>query len=119
MGKRYNWDINPFQDFMVRSIMYNVDVADENYEADIYSSFAMILEEIVDDNDIKHLDFEIKMKDNSFKLIGKNAVTALWLTGIFPRDLNFVLKNKVFLIGDRKYKYNKKTYKLTYTIVNE
>ena len=110
MGKRYSWNINPFRDFLLRTLLYGGDIADKDLIVDIYVGFTMILDGFMDDNDIKHLDFDINKDDDNFTVVGKNAITALWLIGIFPSDLDLVSKNSLFLVGDRKYEYNKKTY---------
>jgi hypothetical protein len=115
MGRTYQWRINPFQDFLFYSILYNDDITDKEIEADIYVGLATILEYITKDNkDVEFLDFEIKKKNDYFRVVAKNAITAFWLSGIFPRDTEKVMETNELVIDDIKYKYSLKTKKLTY-----
>jgi hypothetical protein len=66
-----------------------------------------------------YLDFDIIKNDGgSYNIIGKNAISALWLSGIIPIDVQAILDNNKFIIDDVKYTYNKKTNKLTYKIID-
>ena len=118
MARTYQWRINPFQDYLFTTILRGVDIADKEYEADIYVAIATILEYITKDkNDVELLDFEIKKKNDYFRVVAKNSVTALWLSGIFPKDPKKVMKTNEFVIDDIKYKYSLKTKKLTYRLI--
>ena len=119
MGKEYEWDINPFQDFLFGSIMNGINITDKKFETEVYMSLFAILEYYVPyETENKHLDFEIKNKKGSFKIIGKNIITALWISGIFPNNIQQVLNENEYI--DRyngvniKYRFNVKTKKLTY-----
>ena len=115
MGRTYQWKINPFRDFLFASILYGDDIASKETEADIYVGIATILEYITKDKkDSDLLDFEIKKKNNYFRVVAKNPVTALWLSGIFPKDPKKVMETNEFIIDDIKYKYSLKTKRLTY-----
>ena len=88
MGRTYQWRVNPFQDYLFTSIYQGVDISDKEYEVDVYVAVATILEYLTKDkNDSQLLDFEIKKKNEYFRVVAKNAVSALWLSGIFPKDL--------------------------------
>lgn len=120
MGSQFRWTNNPFHDFLLQSIMQDIDISDKKYKADIYTSFVYILQNVLENkNDAVYLDFEIINNNNKFKIVGKNAISAIWLSGEFSGDSETMLKNNVFIIGDRKYKFNKKTKELTYTLINE
>lgn len=119
MGSLHKWGVNPFQDFLLRSIMYDADISDKELEADIHATFIFILQNIIRNRkDVIYLDFEIKNNDDHFSIIGKNAISAVWLSGEFPIKIEQVLSKNIFIIGNRKYKYNNKTNKLTYTIID-
>ena len=119
MGRIYQSNINPFQDFLFTSMMHGVDLAKKEFEEDIYVGFVQILEYIVPDkNDTQHLDFQIKGKDGNYKVIANNVVSALWLSGIFPKNPRMVMNSNEYQIDDLKYKYNPKTKKLTYQLIN-
>jgi len=120
MGSSYSWSINPFQDFLFRSLMYDTDIGDKEFEADIYVGISTILEYFVDDErDIHYLDFEIKKKSTYFKVVAKNAITALWLSGIFPKNPRNVLETNEFVFENIKYRFNDKTKKLTYKFLKK
>ena len=52
-----------------------------------------------------------------FNIIGKNAISSIWLSGILPRDVDTVMEDNKFIIGDKEYSYNKKTNELKYKLV--
>jgi len=115
MASSYIWDINPFQDFLLASIMYKSDISDKELEADIFVSFSSMLEYIIPDtNEIELLDFEIKKRNSKFTVVAKNIISALWLSGIFPENPNEVIVKNEFILENIKYKFNAKTNKLTY-----
>ena len=120
MGSRYKFGINPFQDFLFTSILYGANIADKEFEADIYVGFVTILEYFVSDkNDVQFLDFEVEGKDGYFKVVAKNAITALWLSGIFPRNTRQVMDTNEFVMENMKYKFNVKTKKLSYRLMKK
>ena len=120
MGRTYKWKENPFQDYLFYSIMHDGDIADKKYEADIYSAFVSILDYMMQNKtDSHHLDFEIKKKDTYFKVVGKNMITALWLSGIFPHKPNELIESKEYVLENTKYRYNPKTKKLTQRLIKK
>jgi len=120
MGRIYESDINPFQDFLFTSMIHGIDLTKKEFEEDIYVGFVQILEYIVQDKyDTQHLDFEIKGKDGYYKVVANNVVSALWLSGIFPKNTKMVMNSSEYVIEDLKYKYNPKTKKLTYQFINK
>jgi len=118
MGRTYDWGVNPFQDYLFTLMLNDVDIGDVEYENDFYGAFIRMLNYLLrNENDSQHLDFEIRKKDGYFKVVAKNAITAFWLSGIFPRDPEVVMKTNEYVIDNIKYKYNKKTKKLTQKII--
>lgn len=119
MGKDYNWNNNPFQDFLFGSIMNGVDIADKEVETEIFMSFFTILEYYVPEkSENQHLDYDIKKRNGRFKVVANNSITALWLSGIFPENSQQVLDDNKYIDkydGETtEYKFNAKTKKLTY-----
>lgn len=117
MGKIYQNNINPFQDFLLTSLMHDIDLTDKRFEEDIYVSFVEILEYLEENkNDTQYFDYEIKGKDDYFKVVAKNAITALWLSGIFPKNPRMVNGNNEYVLDELIYTFNPKTKKLTYKL---
>jgi len=120
MGSKYKEGKNPFRDFLLKSMEFGLDISDKKLKNEISASFTYILENVLDNpQDALHLDFEIINIDKHFKIIGKNALSALWLSGILVDNSDLIMKNNKFLIGNRMYHYNDKTNELTYTIFYE
>ena len=118
MGSEYIWGVHPFRDILVNSMFLDVDISHKNSKRDINTAFKYILENLlINRAEVVYLDFEISKNENHYKLIGKNAISALWLSGIIPSDATLILESSTFIIGDRKYKYNKRTKELTYSII--
>jgi len=120
MGRTYEWNENPFRDFLFKSIMFGADISDKDFEADIYVAFVTILEYLLKEKRVaENLDFEIRKKDAYFKVVAKNSISALWLSGIFPNDPRKVLETNEFKFENVKYKFNPKTMKLTYRLIKK
>jgi hypothetical protein len=118
MANLYSWGSNPFRDYLLNSLLVDIDISNKQTKRDINSAFKYILQNVlINPNDAVYLDFNITKKDDYFKLMGKNAVSALWFSGIFPSDATPIMKSNVFIIGNRKYEYNKKTKELTFKII--
>lgn len=118
MGRSYEFGYNPFRDFLLISLEYDLDISDKKLKKEIHESFRYILENVLNNpEEVIYLDFEITNNDKYFKLVGKNAITALWLSGIIPSDADNILKSNTFIISDRKYVYNTKKKELTYKLI--
>lgn len=119
MASKYVTGYNPVQDFLFQSMLYGVDILDKKNFVDIQSAIVYILQNVLkNENDVIHLDFEIKGNKNYIKLIGKNIITALWLSGVFPQNVDEILNKNKYVIDNISINYNKKTKKLTYTVDN-
>lgn len=120
MGSLYEFNINPFQDFLFMTLMYGGEIADKSVEEDIYVGFTTILSHILnDENDARFLSYEIRKTKGHYKIIADNMVSALWLSGIFPKNLNFVNEKNRFVLDNIEYKFNPKTKKLTFQSIEK
>ena len=100
--------------------MFGADISDKDFEADIYVAFVMMLEHMLREKRLaENLDFEIKKKGSYFKVVAKNSISALWLSGIFPRDPRKVLETNEFELDSIRYRFNPKTKKLTYRLIKK
>jgi hypothetical protein len=115
MASRYKLGLNPIQDFLFTTINYGVDISSKKHRRDVVEAVKLILENILEDENVSlYLDFEIKKKDNYFKVIANNAITALWFSGVMVENVEDTFKSDYFIIGDKRYHYDRKTKKLTY-----
>ncbi len=121
MASKYEVGYNPLQDFLLQTIIYGVNISDKKLKMDILQSFVLILETILENpNDVVYLDFQITSKDGHYKVTGKNIVSALWLSGIYPvNNLDKLVDRESITINDREYKFNKKTKKLSYVTIKK
>lgn len=118
MGSTYKFYENPFRDYLVMSLVHGIDVSEKRFKNEIDNTFAYILENVLNDpKDVLYLDFKIQKKKNYYKIIGKNAISSIWLSGILPRDVDTVMEDNKFIIGDKEYSYDKKTNELKYKLV--
>lgn len=121
MGNKYEWNINPFQDFLLASLLYNTDITDKELEIEIYVAFSSLLNYIASysEKELELLDFDIKKRKNKFMIIGNNFISALWLSGIFPENPKQIINKNEYLVDNKNYKFNTKTKKLTYKIIKK
>jgi hypothetical protein len=120
MGSLYKFGRNPFQDFLLKSIEFDVRYIRQKIKNELSAYFTYILENVLNNRkDALLLDFEIKREGEYYKVLGKNALSALWLSGILVDNTELIMKNNTFVIGNRKYHFNNKTYELTHTKIYE
>jgi hypothetical protein len=118
MGELYNWGYNPIQDFLFNAVINNVDISDKKMRNDLDNTISYILEtSFENENDGAYLDYDIVKTGNKYKVIGNNIITALWFLGIPLSDVRSIIDNNSVIIGDRRYKFNNKTKKLSYLIL--
>lgn len=119
MATIYRYNLNPFTDLLLKAMIYGVDISNKKTKQELNNSFTYILKNVLEnEEDIVYLDFEISNNNNYFKVTGKNAISSLWLSGILPPNIQNTFNNS-FIIGNRKYRFNKKTKILTYSIIND
>ena len=111
MASKYKWNENPINDFFLQNIMNDVDISKKKNYDNIHDGLTAFLEYFLEEeNDIVYLDFSIKRdKFGSFNVVANNIVTALWFTGVIPRDTNDVLKKNKFVFDDVEYTFNKRS----------
>jgi hypothetical protein len=119
MASLYRYGTNPFRDFLLDSLLIDIDISTKKTKKDIDTAFKYILENVlINNNEIVYLDFEIIKEGEYYKVHGKNSVSALWLSGFFPSDASIIVKSNTFIIGNKKYVFDKKTNELTCTIIH-
>ena len=114
MGSKYKWNVNPFHDFMLGSILNDVNIAKKEYEPDIYTGLITVLNYAeVKEDCIPYMDFKIIKRGKRYRVLGKNLLSSLWLSGIFPDNPHHIAKRDEIIIDNVEYKFNNKTNKLT------
>lgn len=113
MGKIYKWGKNPFNDYLFLSMLNNTDISSSEFQGKILSDFIIILRNFIGDNNLSYFDFHIKGNGNSFKLVANNIVTALWLSGVYPKDSDTVFHSNTCIYNQMEFKFNKRTKKLS------
>lgn len=115
MDEIYKWGYNPLKDFLFQLILNNYDISKDEVFNEIELNIINMLTYLgIDEHCLKFLDFEIRKKDNHFKVISNNIVTAMWFSGAYINDCSFAIDNNSVTFENRKYRFNKKTKKLTW-----
>lgn len=109
MGSEYVWGFNPMQDTLLQMIAIGVDISDKQFKKELNTIFTIILENLLkNQEDLVYLDFKIKNSDMHYQIIGNNIISALWLSGILPKNPTAVFESNECHIGDFKYTYDKR-----------
>ena len=95
-----------------------VDVSDKQFKKELDTIFTLILENhVVNPKDLVFLDFSIKkLGVGAFKIVANNIVSALWISGIIPKNPTAVMDSNTCHVGGRTYKFDKKKKILNSTI---
>ena len=114
MGRRYEWGHNPIQDTLLQMIGIGVDISDKQFKEELNRIFELILENLLmNPKDLVYLDFKIKKTDMYFKVTGNNIVSALWLSGILPKNPQAVFDSNQCHANGKTYTFNKRKKILT------
>ena len=114
MGCGYIERENSIRDYLLQLVKMNINFDDNSVKEEINKTILNFLENVLEYPEyVIHLDFEIKSDCGYVKVVGKNIISALWLSGLFPLDINSVITSNVYYDYDCKYVYNLKTNELT------
>lgn len=107
---------NPLREFLLQLIVLGNDLEELALESNFHETVIHILLRIgVMRDDIQYLNYEIRQpRKGYFKVVAKNIVTALWFSGYFPQNNDLIFVNNSAIFDDKKFKFNKKTKKLTW-----
>jgi len=118
MGNNYTWGLNPVRDTLLQMIAIGVDISDRQFKSELNTIFSLIIENhLKNREDLVYLDFKVKKTDMHFKVIGNNIVSALWLSGMMPRNPTAVYEKNEYHIGGKTYTFDKKKKILISSIV--
>jgi hypothetical protein len=117
MGSEYVWGQNPMRDTLLQMIAIGVDVSDKQFKEELNTIFTLILENFLKNReDLVYLDFKIKKTDMHYQIIGNNIISALWLSGVLPKNPQAVLLSNQCHINDTIYSFDKRRKILIKTI---
>jgi len=120
MATKYQWGENPFQDLLINFLLADQDILEKRLKKEINNIFIDFLQNILNDpEDALYLDFDIKKKKDGYKVIGKNFISALWLSGVFISNVEDVFEMNELIIGNVRYTYNKKLFELKLSTLTE
>ena len=64
MANLYSWGGNPFRDYLLNSLLVDIDISNKQTKRDINSAFKYILQNVlINPNEAVYLDFEIVKKN--------------------------------------------------------
>lgn len=121
MGDNYVFGENVLRDFLMQLQLLGNDISSQDFQEGIEENTKYILMNMgVHPEDMQYLDFKFKKYgEGHVRLMPKNIVTALWFIGVFPENCETAfLTNSVIYYG-LKYKFNKKTKRLTWERIKE
>ena len=122
MGDNYKWGDNPVQDFLFQLLLLGNDLTHSELEDGITENIAMILTYMgIKPGEItQYLEYKIKKdKGIHFRVMPNNIVSAMWFTGIVPENSETVFLNNSAVYKGNKFKFNKKTKRLTWAKLKE
>lgn len=114
MGSKYIERENIIKDYLFQLVKMNNDFENKSVKEEINKTILNFLENVLENPEyVIHLDFEIKSDGEYVKVVGMNMISALWLSGIFPFDVESVIKSNVYYDFINEYRYDLKTNELT------
>lgn len=109
MASSYMWGQNPVRDTLLQMMAIGVDISDSKFKAELNRIIYHILYNILrNGEDLIYLDFKIKKVDMYYKVIGNNIISALWLSGMIPKNPQAVMDANECHIGDKVYTFDKR-----------
>lgn len=115
MAHEYVKGYNLVEDFFVYSLMNSIDLTDKNLKIDIYNSLVSVLEVMLLEDEMNYIssfEFKIERDGDKYKVIGGNFLSALWLSGIFPDDIEETVLKNTLILEDKIYTFDEKTERL-------
>jgi hypothetical protein len=109
MGSEYKWGDNPIKDMLVKALLLDANISEDESKLDFFNIFSYIIICYLNNpEDIVHLDFEIIGSDGKYVLIGNNLISALWMNWILPKSPRSVVDKNEYNIGNTKYTFDEK-----------
>ena len=116
MAKIYEWGNNPIRDFLLQIMLFEKNITDTNIKDGINGNISFLLKRMnVNEYNMQYLDYTLKeTKKGYVRVVPNNIVCAMWFIGALPPNCdNIIKKNSVYFNG-KKYKFNKRTKRLTW-----
>lgn len=109
MASNYEWGRNPVRDMLLQMMAIGVDISDRHFQNELNRIIYHIINNLLrNGEDLIYLDFKIKKTDMHYKVTGNNIVSALWLSGMFPKNPQAVMDANECHIGNIVYTFDKR-----------
>lgn len=112
---------NILRDISLNALLYNLNENNDNNKVveDIKEHYYSFLYNFFENpNDVRFFDFKIKVKNDKFIIKPNNLISGLWFNGIFPHDVDDIVKSDRYDVNDGYYMFNVKQKKIKF-IENE
>lgn len=121
MGNSYEHNRNMLNDFLLQLQLLGNDIAAPEFKEGIEENTMFMLQGMgIPYEDLQYLDFKLKKDGEIYvRVMAHNIVSALWFSGIFPENCESAFLNNSAVIGGIKYKFNKRTKRLSWERIKE
>lgn len=121
MGSNYEFGINILRDFLLQLQLHDNDITHPDFGEGILENVMYLLQGMgVPYEDLQYLDYGLKKEGaEKVRIMPHNIVTALWFSGIYPESCENAFLNNSTVIQGLRYKFNKKTKRLSWVKVKE
>lgn len=105
---------NYLHSFLVQLLILDYDFSNVE-DIKLLITHFLYEKKLVDIENLLELDFKVESDDdgNYFRVVSNNMVTALWFSGIFPKNIVEVNKKNFYFYKNKKYVFNPQKKTLT------
>ena len=121
MGDNYVFGQNIIRDFLFQLQMNGNDLAHPDFKEGIEENTKYILAGMgVRHEDLHYLDYKFKKEGvGNIRVLPNNIVSAMWFCGIFPENCETAFLSNTAIYNGMKYKFNRKTKRLSWEKIKE
>lgn len=114
MAHSYQFNLNSINDFFITTLLeYNEDISKKAPQDEIKRMMIEFLSNYVDENELKHLDYEIKKNKHGFKVIANNFPSALFFNNVIVNNFSTINGQKELEVNNIIYSFNERKKVLT------
>ena len=121
MGDNYPFGENVLRDFLFQLQLLGNDISADEFQEGIEDNTKYILSGMgVHHIDLQYLDFKFKKYgEGHIRVMPNNIVSALWFIGVFPENCETAFLTNSVIHGGLRYKFNRKTKRLSWEKIKE